>query len=130
VLDQQLSGGGVAHAHNAVLEATLGLGVVGGSLAVLLLLSFLVCSLRLFRWGDRSSARLRGVEFVALFPPVFANSMLDSSFAIEVSPFIILFVAILIDLTHCEVRLRYVGQLSDEQDSSALYPRAALGDKS
>jgi O-antigen ligase len=120
VIDQQPSGAGVSHAHNAVLEAAVGLGVGGAMLAVLLLLSFLVCSLHLLRSGhgaNESGARQRGIEFVALFPPVLANSMLDASFAIEVCPFILVFVVILIDLTQCRVGVTTTRQLPDGQEN-------------
>ncbi|MCD6073076.1 MAG: hypothetical protein K0S42_3592 [Microvirga sp.] len=109
VLDLHDDGVGVSHAHNAVLEAAAGLGVGGALLASLLLLSLLVCAVGLLRprpsLGRESSARRRGVEFTAMFAPVVAFSMLDSSFSLEVSPFIAFFVAVLTDMARERARV-------------------------
>jgi hypothetical protein len=78
-------------------------------LASLLLLSLLVCAVGLLRprpsLGRESSARRRGVEFTAMFAPVVAFSMLDSSFSLEVSPFIAFFVAVLTDMARERARV-------------------------
>jgi O-antigen ligase len=105
VFDQQLDGDGVvSHAHNAILDAAVGLGIPGAAIATLVLLGLLACSGGLLlgrRWAGQPEIRERGVEFSALCVPILAYSFLDSSFALGVSPFTLCFVAIMIDLTRC-----------------------------
>ncbi len=110
--------GTAAHAHNAVLESTASLGVAGAVCAITILVSLLACGLGLL-WRARQvqparqdlkrQARIdagslpdpwsRAVEFCAYWPPIFAFSMMDSSFALEINPFVFFFIAILLDFT-------------------------------
>ena len=102
VLDEQVNGSGVSHAHNAVLESAAGLGVGGALLAIAILSSLLLYPLRIAVLERRNvypPESRRAVEFAAMFPPVFAFSMLDSSFALDASPFILVFIAMLVDMT-------------------------------
>ena len=108
----------VAHAHNAVLESTVSLGVMGALCAITILLSMLLCALALMRrprhsppeWsgGRRAAAapaaaqlteRSRAIEFCAYWPPIFVFSMMDSSFALEINPFVFCFIAVMLDFT-------------------------------
>jgi O-antigen ligase len=102
VLNEQPDGSGVSHAHNAILEAMVGLGFAGGLMAVLILVGFALCAAWLLvvpkTRGQPERAR-KAVEFVALFVPLFAFSMLDSSFSFGVGPFTLTFIAVLIDFT-------------------------------
>jgi len=111
VLGKQPDGSGVAHAHNAVLEATLGLGVIGGVLAALILLALLACAIGVLlreRGGRLPETARRGGEFVSMFAPIFFFSMLDSSFSFDYNPFLFCFVAYLIDFTYYRAFIRQV----------------------
>jgi O-antigen ligase len=102
VLTQQVDGSGVGHAHNALLEATLGLGVGGGIIAALVLLAILFCGFNLLareRAAGVPRRQRRSAEFLGMFSPVIAFSLLDSSFSYDLYPFSICFVAYLIDFT-------------------------------
>ena len=116
VLDEQPGGSGVGHAHNAVIEATLGLGVMGGIAAVFILLALLIYAIGVLvceRNICLVETKRRGAEFVGLFIPVFAFSMLDSSFSRDFDPFNFCFLAFLIDFT----RHHAIVQQSTRRDS-------------
>ena len=111
--------GFAAHAHNAVLESTASLGVAGLICALSILGCFLLCALALFRRSQKAPnasgaerreseafrpaselpPRSRAVEFCSLWPPILAFSMMDSSFALEINPFVFCFICILLDFT-------------------------------
>lgn len=108
--------GTASHAHNAVLESVSSLGLAGGACAVAILLSFLVCALALFfrtpRGGDArvgedgvADERARAVEYCAYWPPIFAFSIMDSSFALEINAFVLFFIAVLFDFARSRARL-------------------------
>lgn len=123
VLDQQADGSGVGHSHNAVLEAAVGLGVGGALLALLLLISVVGCAFLVFRshrWTTDPCSKSRGAEFMALTAPVLAFSMLDSSFAIDVGPFILVFVAVLVDLTRSASRIPVPSRLNRSKEKRHL----------
>lgn len=133
--------GFAAHAHNAVLESAASLGVMGVICAVLILGSFLACALALL-WRSRTapgaagfgerkdnasrppvglSPRSRAVEFCSLWPPIFVFSMMDSSFALEINPFVFCFISILFDFT--SYRRAYL----DVRSTSSLTSRQLPG---
>ena len=106
ILDEQANGAGVAHAHNAVLESILGLGVVGGIVAALLLFAILGYAVGIVideRKRRAPLAEQRGVEFLAMYPIIFISSMLDSSFALDINAVNLCLVAFLIDVTRHRV---------------------------
>ena len=142
--------GTAAHAHNAVLESMASLGVAGAFCAVTILVSLLACGIGLLSRAYRSqsshqgSSRLnssrqrskwraepkassspgawsRAVEFCAYWPPIIAFSMMDSSFALEINPFVFFFVAVLLDFTQYRAGLH-------EQGSPSLRQRPAFGE--
>jgi exopolysaccharide production protein ExoQ len=96
---------GASHAHNAVLESAIGLGAAGGLMAVLLLVALLGCGVGLLLRSRVDPASAQGVEFVGLFAPILAFSLLDSSFALEVGPFTLSFIAILVHFARCRATL-------------------------
>lgn len=118
-----------AHAHNAVLESAASLGLAGAACAVALLLSFLFCAVALLgRAAPQSDAadgvpddRSRAVEYCAYWPPILVFSMVDSSFALEINPFILILIVILLDFA------RHRAQRRDAVASSFSSRRAIDG---
>ena len=92
--------GVVSHAHNAILESMASFGVLGGVLASFILLSIVGCAIGLLL-RHSGSVRERGIEFTALLPSLFIFSVLDLSFAVEINPFVFMFIAFLIDVASC-----------------------------
>jgi O-antigen ligase len=105
IVDNEGNSFGIAsHAHNAFLESMASLGLPGAACALAILVSFLVCALALLRSAPRTvhadgiaEERLRAVEYCAYWPPIFAFSIMDSSFALEINPFVFFFIAVLLD---------------------------------
>lgn len=100
-----------AHAHNAVLESVASLGLAGAACAVTILLSLVFCGLAVLRRppqrpdaagdedGGRDGRTQPAVEYFAYSPPIFAFSLMDSSFAVDINPFVFFFIAIILDFT-------------------------------
>ena len=109
--------GTASHAHNAVLESVSSLGLAGAASTVAILLSFLACALALLRDAARQKRAARvpatkgvsddwshAVEYCAHWLPIFAFSMMDSSFVLEINPFVFCFIAIALDFARYRVQ--------------------------
>lgn len=94
LLEEENWGRGISHAHNLFLEALIGLGIPGVIAVTGSLISFLRTALRIL-WHPHRSTHRRSesdAEALAVFVPILAFCILDSGFAMNANPFVLVFI--------------------------------------
>lgn len=94
LLDEGDAGQGISHAHNLFLEALIGLGLPGAAAVTATLLALGACAIRTawHPWFSRFGRDGTDCEAIAILMPILAFSMLDSAFAMNANPFVIVFI--------------------------------------
>jgi O-antigen ligase len=92
---------GITHAHNLVLEALTGTGVLGVATALLVLVSWTAMLWWIWqrRAGWSESDSTRALELCGMLLPVLAFCILDRGFVSEINAFLMLFMMVLAQTT-------------------------------
>ena len=82
ILDEQADGSGTLHAHNVLLEALTGTGIIGGFLALAACIHLCILPLVILRRSDgRPPLRREAIVLASSLPPVIGACLLDAGFA-------------------------------------------------
>jgi O-antigen ligase len=86
VLDEQADGSGTLHAHNILLEALTGTGIIGGFFALAACVHLCILPLVILRRSDgRPYLRREALILASSLPPVIGACLLDAGFATTLS---------------------------------------------
>jgi len=117
LMDRYWGGGGVVHAHNLLLQATIETGIQGALMAV-------ACLISLVRWSFWLAKRpVPDVDFARLVPigvcgPILTFSILDSGFVVNLGPFVAAFI---INMIVMRRQIRAVANLSRPDLQETVY---------